>query len=92
MKLVNSHFHILELIHIGFIIQQTLITIPTMSYESGSLECRKLIEAKESLIKIMQSLEYLDEAEEMTLKLKEIYKEIEEMHEKRRTIELGGII
>ena len=34
-----------------------------MSYESGSLECRKLIEAKENLIKIMQSLESLDDTE-----------------------------
>ena len=36
-----------------------------MSYESGSLECRKLIEAKENLIQIMQSLEYLDDADEI---------------------------
>ena len=34
-------------------------------YESGSLECRKLIEAKESLIQIMQSLEYLNDANEI---------------------------
>ena len=62
-----------------------------MSYESGSLECRKLIEAKESLIQIMQSLEYLNDADEINIKLKEIYKELEEMHEVRRKIELGGI-
>ncbi len=43
-----------------------------MSYESGSLECRKLVEAKESLIQIMQSLEYLNDADEINIKLKEI--------------------
>ncbi len=60
-----------------------------MSYESGSLECRKLVEAKENLIKIMQSLEYLSNTEHINIKLKEIYKEIEEMHEIRRKLELG---
>ena len=59
-----------------------------MSYESGSLECRKLVETKENLIKIMQSLDCLTDAEPINIKLKEIYKEIEEMHEARRKIEL----
>ena len=59
-----------------------------MSYESGSLECRKLVEAKESLIKVMQSLDCLSNVEHINSKLKEIYKEIEEMHEERRKIEL----
>ena len=58
-----------------------------MSYESGSLECRRLIEAKENLIQIMQSLEYIADAEHINIKLKEIYKEIEEMHERRRVLE-----
>ena len=61
-----------------------------MSYESGSLECRKLIEAKESLIKVMQSLEYLNNVAHLDIKLKEIYKEIEEMHEERRKIEINS--
>ena len=58
-----------------------------MSYESGSLECRKLVEAKESLIKTLQSLDCLTNTEDITVKLKEIYKEIEEMHEERRKLE-----
>ena len=60
-----------------------------MSYESGSLECRKLVEAKENLIKIMQSLESMANTDHINMKLKEIYKEIEEMHEARRILELG---
>ena len=60
-----------------------------MSYESGSLECRKLIEAKESLIKAMQALEFLGKSNEITLKLKDIYKEIEVMHDERKAIELN---
>ncbi len=63
-----------------------------MSYESGSLECRKLIEAKESLIKTMQSLEHLPDADAIRKRLKEIYKEIEEMHETRRKIELKDLL
>ncbi len=59
-----------------------------MSYESGSLECRKLFDAKESLIKLMESLDCLKNTEAINFKLQEIYKEIEEMHEERRKLEL----
>ena len=58
-----------------------------MSYESGSLECRRLVETKENLIKIMQSLDCLTNVEHINAKLKEIYKEIEEMHEERKKLE-----
>ena len=58
-----------------------------MSYESGSLECRRLVETKEYLLKIMQSLECLNNVDHITIKLKEIYKEIEEMHEERIKLE-----
>ncbi len=58
-----------------------------MSYESGSLECRRLIETKENLLQIMQALDCLTEVEHIKDKLKDIYNEIEEMHEKRRRIE-----
>ena len=58
-----------------------------MSYESGSLECRRLIEAKENLIKIMQALDCLSDIDHIKDKLNDIYKEIEEMHEKRRKLE-----
>ncbi len=58
-----------------------------MSYESGSLECRRLVETKENLIKIMQTIDSLKNAEHINLKLKEIYSEIEEMHQKRIKLE-----
>ncbi len=58
-----------------------------MSYESGSLECRRLVETKENLIQIMQALDCLKDVDHLKGKLKEIYKEIEEMHEKRRVLE-----
>ncbi|AAQ00233.1 MULTISPECIES: hypothetical protein [Prochlorococcus] len=58
-----------------------------MSTESGSLECRRLIEAKENLIKAMQTLDSLKDVEHINIKLKDIYKEIEEMHEERRRLE-----
>ncbi len=61
--------------------------ITVMSYESGSLECRRLIETKENLIKIMQALDCLNDVEHIKDKLKEIYKEIEEMHDRRRKLE-----
>ena len=58
-----------------------------MSYESGSLECRRLIETKENLIQIMQALDCLHDVDHIKDKLKEIYKEIEEMHDKRKELE-----
>ena len=57
------------------------------SYESGSLECRRLIEAKENLLKVMQALDYLNNIDHINGKLKDIYKEIEVMHDKRKQIE-----
>ena len=58
-----------------------------MSYESGSLECRRLVETKENLIQIMQALDCLKDVDHLKDKFNEIYKEIEEMHEKRRVLE-----
>ncbi len=58
-----------------------------MSYESGSLECRRLVEAKENLLKAMQALDYLDNTEDINKELKGIYKEIEEMHDERKKLE-----
>ncbi|KGG15521.1 MULTISPECIES: hypothetical protein [unclassified Prochlorococcus] len=58
-----------------------------MSYESGSLECRRLVEIKENLIKTMQALDSLSSTEHITDRLKTIYNEIEEMHEERRKLE-----
>ena len=58
-----------------------------MSYEAGSLECRRLVETKENLLKVMQSLSCFHDIEHIQSKLKEIYNELEDMHEKRRKLE-----
>ena len=58
-----------------------------MSYEAGSKECRHLIDAKDSLLSVMESLSNINATENIQLELKEIYKELEEMHDKRRKIE-----
>ncbi len=58
-----------------------------MSYESGSLECRRLIETKENLIQIMHALDCLSNVEHLKDKLKDIYKEIDEMHDQRKKLE-----
>ncbi|WP_320664053.1 hypothetical protein [Prochlorococcus sp. MIT 1223] len=58
-----------------------------MSYEAGSRECRSLIEAKENLIKGMQSLSAIKNTEHIQTQLKALYNELEEMHETRRKIE-----
>ncbi len=58
-----------------------------MSYEAGSRECRRLVEAKENLIKTMESLKHLQNTEEINLNLKGIYDKLELMHEQRKKIE-----
>ena len=58
-----------------------------MSYEAGSKECRNLIEAKESLLSVMESLSGISETENIGIQLKEIYKKLEVLHDKRRIIE-----
>ena len=58
-----------------------------MSYEAGSKECRNLIDAKESLLCLMESLSTIKETEKIRVQLKEIYNTLEELHDKRRMIE-----
>jgi len=58
-----------------------------MSYEAGSKECRVIVEAKDSIIKIMQALDNLKSADSINHKLKKIYDELDEMHEMRKKIE-----
>ncbi len=55
-----------------------------MSYEAGSPECRNLIEAKENLIKIMNSLSNINSLDHIQTQLKDIYSELEEMHDGQR--------
>ncbi len=62
-----------------------------MSYEAGSTECRSLIEAKESLIKAMNSLESIDNLDHIQKILLDVYNDLEEIHESRRVIESTDI-
>ncbi len=61
-----------------------------MSYEPGSPQCRNLIEAKENLISTMKALDSIENLDHVHKKLKEIYNELEEMHESIRIQELNS--
>ena len=58
-----------------------------MSSEAGSSECRGLIEAKESLIQAMNSLGAIKNLDHIQKSLREIYNELEQIHESRRKVE-----
>ena len=58
-----------------------------MSYEAGSKECRHLIEAKENLLSAMESLTKINTTEILQKQIKEIYNELELMHDNRKKIE-----
>ena len=58
-----------------------------MSYEAGSKECRHLIEAKESLLLAMESLSHISSTDVLQIQIKNIYNELEIMHDKRKKIE-----
>tara|TARA_A100001035_G_C27400039_1_gene328149 strand:+ start:244 stop:438 length:195 start_codon:yes stop_codon:yes gene_type:complete len=58
-----------------------------MSYEAGSKECRHLIEAKESLLLAMEALSNIKSTDVLQLQIKEIYNELENMHDNRKKIE-----
>ncbi len=60
----------------------------TMTYEPGSLQCRSLIDAKENLINVMKSLNGIENLEHVQTNLKEIYNELEKLHDTRREKEL----
>ena len=62
-----------------------------MSYEAGSTECRGLIEAKESLIKAMNSLGSIRNLDHIQKTLRDVYNELEEMHESRRIEESSDL-
>ena len=62
-----------------------------MSYEAGSTECRGLIEAKESLIKAMSSLGAIKNMDHIQSKLRNIYNELENLHESRRIKESNNL-
>ncbi len=58
-----------------------------MSYEAGSTECRGLIEAKENLIKAMNSLGSIKNIDHIQKTLREVYNDLERLHESRRITE-----
>ena len=62
-----------------------------MSSEAGSPQCRGLIEAKESLIKAMNSLEAIDGLDHVQRTLREVYNELEQLHESRRIKESNDL-
>ena len=62
-----------------------------MSYEAGSTECRGLIEAKESLIKAMKSLGAIKDLDHIQQTLREVYNDLEQLHESRRIKESNDL-
>ena len=62
-----------------------------MSYEAGSTECRGLIEAKESLIKAMNSLSGMKNLDHIQKTLRDVYKDLEKLHENRRIKESNDL-
>ena len=55
-----------------------------MSAEAGSTQCRGLIEAKESLLQAMNSLGAIENLDHIQKTLRDVYNELEQLHESRR--------
>ena len=62
-----------------------------MSSEAGSTQCRGLIEAKESLIKAMNSLGAIENTDHIKKTLREVYNELEALHDTRRIKESNNL-
>ncbi len=62
-----------------------------MSSEAGSTQCRGLIEAKESLIKAMNSLRTIENSDQIQKELRDIYNVLEQMHDSRRIKESNNL-
>ena len=62
-----------------------------MSSEAGSTQCRGLIEAKESLLKAMNSLGSIDNLDHIHKTLRDVYNELEQLHESRRIKESNNL-
>ncbi len=58
-----------------------------MPYEPGSTQCRGLIAAKENLISAMNSLSKIENIDHIQKQLKDLYKELDDIHEARKVIE-----
>ena len=57
------------------------------TYEPGSNECRCLIEAKDNLVNAMSTLRRINGLDHIQIKLRDVYNELEEIHEIRRAKE-----
>ena len=62
-----------------------------MSSEAGSTQCRGLIEAKDSLLKAMNSLGSIENIDHIHKILRDVYNELEQMHESRRIKESNNL-
>ena len=62
-----------------------------MSSEAGSTQCRSLIEAKDSLLKAMNSLGSIENIDHIQKILRDVYNELEQMHESRRIKESNNL-
>ena len=62
-----------------------------MSSEAGSTQCRGLIEAKESLINAMNSLGAIENLDHIQKTLRDIYNELEQLHDSRRIKESNNL-
>ena len=58
-----------------------------MIYEPGSTQCLGLISAKENLLCALNSLNKIESIDHIKSQLKEIYKELDEIHEGRKVLE-----
>ncbi len=62
-----------------------------MSSEAGSTQCRGLIEAKECLLKAMNSLGVIENSEHIQSTLRDVYNELEKLHDSRRIKESNNL-
>ncbi len=58
-----------------------------MPYEPGSKQCSGLITAKDSLLTAISALNKLENIEHIQAQLKDIYQQLDEIHEGRKIIE-----
>ena len=62
-----------------------------MTSEAGSTQCRGLIEAKDSLLKAMNSLGSIENSDHIKKTLHDVYNELEQLHESRRKKESNNL-
>ena len=84
LRIVSNYRFALRTLRLGFL-QHLART--KMSYEPGSIQCRGLIAAKESLLSAINSLSKIENTIHITDQLKKLYRELDEMHEGRKILE-----